>query len=51
MKLKGSFGCSDHEMLEFERNMSSEKGAKQTQYPEFQQMQLGLFRDLPGRVP
>ncbi|GAB0204681.1 hypothetical protein GRJ2_002933700 [Grus japonensis] len=48
IKLKGSLGCSDHEMVEF-RILRTARSKLTT--PDFRRADLGLFRDLLGRIP
>jgi len=45
VKVKGSLGCSDHEMVEFKilraaRRVHSEEGAQQACYPGLQESRL-----------
>ncbi|GAB0209752.1 hypothetical protein GRJ2_003440900 [Grus japonensis] len=51
VKLKGSLGCSDHEMVEF-RMLRAARGThcKLTTL-DFRRADFGLFRDLLGRIP
>ena len=47
IKLKGSLGCSDHEMVAF----SILRVARRACTLDFSRADFGLFRDLPGRIP
>jgi len=51
MKLKGSLGCSDHEMLEFKILRSVRRAYSKFTTLDFRRADFGLFRDLLGRVP
>lgn len=51
-KLKGSFGCSDHEMVVFKVNPWAVRKARSnlTTTLDYKRADLGLLRELPGRV-
>ncbi|PKU41619.1 hypothetical protein llap_8071 [Limosa lapponica baueri] len=51
MKLKGSLGCSDHEMVEFKVLRVVRRVHRKLVTVGFRRADLGLFRDLFGRVP
>ncbi|KAK4814166.1 hypothetical protein QYF61_009984 [Mycteria americana] len=51
MKLKGSFGCSDHEMVEFKILKVPRGVHSKLTTLDFRRADFGLFRDLLGRVP
>ncbi|GAB0208055.1 hypothetical protein GRJ2_003271200 [Grus japonensis] len=51
VKLKGSLGCSDHEMVEFEILRAARRAHSKLPTLDFRRADFGLFRDLLGRVP
>ena len=51
VKLKGSLGCSDHEMLEFKILRAARRTHSKLTILDFRRADFGLFRDLLGRVP
>ncbi|GAB0179465.1 hypothetical protein GRJ2_000411800 [Grus japonensis] len=51
MKLKGSLGCSDHEMVEFRILRTARRARSKLATLDFRRADFGLFRDLLGRVP
>ncbi|GAB0183107.1 hypothetical protein GRJ2_000776000 [Grus japonensis] len=51
MKLKGSLGCSDHEMVEFRILRAARRAHSKLTTLDFRRADFGLFRDLLGRVP
>ncbi|GAB0181834.1 mitochondrial enolase superfamily member 1 [Grus japonensis] len=51
VKLKGSLGCSDHEMVEFEILRAARRVHSKLTTLDFGRADFGLFRDLLGRVP
>ncbi|GAB0187151.1 hypothetical protein GRJ2_001180400 [Grus japonensis] len=51
VKLKGSLGCSDHEMMEFKILRAARKVHSKLTTLDFGRADFGLFRDVPGRVP
>ncbi|GAB0208082.1 mitochondrial enolase superfamily member 1 [Grus japonensis] len=50
-KLKGSLGCSDHEMVEFKILRAARKAHSKLATLDFRRADFGLFRDLLGRIP
>ncbi|GAB0204964.1 hypothetical protein GRJ2_002962000 [Grus japonensis] len=48
VKLKGSLGCSDHEMVEFKILRAARRVRSKL---DFRTADFGLFRDLLGRIP
>ena len=50
-KLKGSLGCSDHEMVEFKILRALRRAHSKLATLDCRRADFGLFRDLPGRVP
>ncbi|GAB0190215.1 hypothetical protein GRJ2_001486800 [Grus japonensis] len=50
VKLKGSLGCSDHEMMEFKILMAVRRAHSKLATLDFSRADYGLFRDLLGRV-
>jgi len=50
-KLKGSLGCSDHEMVEFRILRAVRRAHNKLTTLAFRRADFGLFRDLLGRVP
>ncbi|GAB0183347.1 hypothetical protein GRJ2_000800000 [Grus japonensis] len=51
VKLKGSLDCSDHEMTEFKILRAARRAHSKLTTLDFRRADLGLFRDLLGRVP
>ncbi|GAB0208089.1 hypothetical protein GRJ2_003274600 [Grus japonensis] len=51
VKLKGSLGYSDHEMVEFRILRAARKALSKLTTLEFRRADFGLFRDLLGRLP
>ncbi|GAB0177853.1 hypothetical protein GRJ2_000250600 [Grus japonensis] len=51
VKLKGSLGCSDHEMVEFRILRAAKKVHSKLTTLDFRRAGFGLFRDLLGRKP
>ncbi|GAB0191026.1 hypothetical protein GRJ2_001567900 [Grus japonensis] len=51
VKLKGSLGCSDHEMVEFKILRAVRRAHSKLTTLDFRRADFGLFRDLLGRVP
>ncbi|KAK4817455.1 hypothetical protein QYF61_015610 [Mycteria americana] len=51
VKLKGSLGCSDHEMVEFKILRAPRRVHSKLTTLDFRRADFGLFRDLLGRVP
>ncbi|GAB0202598.1 mitochondrial enolase superfamily member 1 [Grus japonensis] len=51
VKLKGSLGCSDHEMVEFRILRAARRACSKLTTLDFRRADFGLFRDLLGRVP
>ncbi|PKU36894.1 hypothetical protein llap_12800 [Limosa lapponica baueri] len=51
VKLKGSLGCSDHEMVEFKILRAVRRVCSKFTTLDFRRADFGLFRDLLGRVP
>ena len=50
VKIKGSLGCSDHEMVEFKILRAARRAHSKLPTLDFRRADFGLFRDLPGRV-
>jgi len=50
VKLKGSLGCSDHEMVEFRILRAAGRAHSKLTTLHFRRADFGLFRDLLGRV-
>ncbi|GAB0204724.1 highly reducing polyketide synthase PKS6 [Grus japonensis] len=50
VKLKGSLGCRDHEMVEFKILRAARRVRSKLTTPDFKRADFGLFRDLLGRV-
>ncbi|GAB0184043.1 hypothetical protein GRJ2_000869600 [Grus japonensis] len=50
-KLKGSLGCSDHEMVEFKILRTARRVHSKLTTLDFRRADFGLFRDLLGRIP
>ncbi|GAB0182749.1 hypothetical protein GRJ2_000740200 [Grus japonensis] len=51
VKIKGSLGCSDHEMVEFKILRAARRAHSKITALDFRRAAFGLFRDLHGRVP
>ncbi|GAB0208696.1 mitochondrial enolase superfamily member 1 [Grus japonensis] len=51
VKLKGSLGCSDHEMVEFRILRTARRAHSKLATLDFRRADFGLFRDLLGRIP
>ena len=51
VKLKGSLGCSDHEMLELKILRAARRAHSKLATLDFRRAGFGLFRDLLGRAP
>ncbi|GAB0202862.1 hypothetical protein GRJ2_002751800 [Grus japonensis] len=51
VKLKGSLGCIDHEMVEFKILRAARRAHSKLTTLDFRRAGFGLFRDLLGRVP
>ncbi|GAB0207196.1 hypothetical protein GRJ2_003185200 [Grus japonensis] len=51
VKLKGSLGCSDHEMVEFRILRAARRARSKITTLDFRRADFGLFRDLLGRIP
>ncbi|GAB0209274.1 mitochondrial enolase superfamily member 1 [Grus japonensis] len=51
VKLKGSLGCSDHEMVEFRILRAARRARSKLPTLDFRRADFGLFRDLLGRIP
>ncbi|GAB0203516.1 hypothetical protein GRJ2_002817200 [Grus japonensis] len=51
VKLKGSLGCSDHEMVEFKILRAVRRTHGKLTTLDFRRADFGLFRDLLGRMP
>ncbi|GAB0204649.1 mitochondrial enolase superfamily member 1 [Grus japonensis] len=51
IKLKGSLGCSDHEMVEFRILRAVRRAHSKLTTLDFRRADFGLFRDLLGRIP
>lgn len=49
-KVKGRYGCSDHETVELKIQRGVSKINRIT-IPDFRRADLGLFRDLLGKIP
>ena len=49
VKLKGSAGCSDHEMMEFKILRAARRMHSKLATLDFRRADFGLFRDLLGR--
>lgn len=50
VKLEGSFGCSDHKMMEFKILRVSKKVCSQLTTLDFKRAEFKLFRELHGRA-
>ncbi|GAB0210150.1 hypothetical protein GRJ2_003480800 [Grus japonensis] len=51
VKLKGSLGCSDHEMVEFRILRAARRAHSKLTTLDFRRADFGLLRDLLGRIP
>ncbi|GAB0182454.1 mitochondrial enolase superfamily member 1 [Grus japonensis] len=51
VKLEGSLGCSDHEMVEFKILRAARRARSKLTTLDFRRADFGLFRDLLGRIP
>ena len=51
VKLRGSLGCSYHEMVEFKILRATRKGHSKLITLDFQRADFGLFSNLLERVP
>ncbi|GAB0177964.1 hypothetical protein GRJ2_000261700 [Grus japonensis] len=51
VKLKGSLGCSDHEMVEFWILRAARRACSKLATLDFSRADFGPFRDLLGRIP
>ena len=51
VKLKGSLGCSDHEVVEFKILRGARRGHSKLTTLDFRRADFGLFRDPLGRAP
>ncbi|GAB0208438.1 hypothetical protein GRJ2_003309500 [Grus japonensis] len=51
VKLKGSLGCNDHKMVEFRILRAARRARSKLTALDFRRADLGLFRDLLGRIP
>ncbi|GAB0190131.1 hypothetical protein GRJ2_001478400 [Grus japonensis] len=51
VKLKGSLGCSDCEMVEFRILRAARRAHSKLTTLDFRRADFGLFRDLLGRIP
>ena len=51
MKLKGSLGCGDHELLEFKILRAVRRAHSKLTALDFRRADFGLIRNLLGRVP
>ncbi|GAB0207232.1 hypothetical protein GRJ2_003188800 [Grus japonensis] len=51
VKLKGSLGCSDHEMVELKILRAARRASSKLLTLDFRRADFGLFRDLLGRIP
>jgi len=51
VKLKGSLGCSDHEMVEFKIPRAARRVRSKLATLDFRRADFGLRRDLLGRIP
>lgn len=51
VKLKGSLGCSDHEMVEVKVLMAERREHSKLTTLDFMRADFGLFSDLLGRGP
>ena len=51
VRVKGSIGCNDHEMVEFKILRAARKAHSRLTTLGFRRADFDLFRDLLGRVP
>jgi len=51
VKVKGSLGCSDHEMVEFKILRAARKACSKLATLDFRRADFGLLRDLLHRTP
>ncbi|GAB0208020.1 hypothetical protein GRJ2_003267700 [Grus japonensis] len=51
VKLKGSLGCSDHEMVEIKILRAARRAHSKLTTLDIRRADFGLFRDLFGRIP
>ncbi|GAB0205499.1 hypothetical protein GRJ2_003015500 [Grus japonensis] len=51
VKLKGSLGCRDHEMVEFKTLRAARRVHSKLTTMDFRRADFGLSRDLLGRMP
>ncbi|GAB0209421.1 hypothetical protein GRJ2_003407800 [Grus japonensis] len=51
VKLKGSLGCRDHEMVEFRILRAARRAHSKLTTLDFRRADFGLLRDLLGRIP
>jgi len=51
MKVGGSLGCSDHEMVEFRILWGGSRTTKRIKTSDFRRAGFGLFLDLLGGIP
>ncbi|GAB0205396.1 hypothetical protein GRJ2_003005200 [Grus japonensis] len=51
VKLRGSLGCSDHEMVEFRILRAARRARSKLTTLDFRRADFGLFRNLLGRIP
>jgi len=51
VKVKGSLGCSDHEMMEFKILRAARRVCSKLTILNFRRADFGLLRDLLGRIP
>ncbi|GAB0190834.1 hypothetical protein GRJ2_001548700 [Grus japonensis] len=51
VKLKGSLGCSDHDVVEFKILRAARRAHSKLATLDFRRADFGLFRDLLGRLP
>ena len=51
VKVGGSLGCSDHEMLEFSIMCGGSRARSRINTPDFRRVNFGLFKDLLGGIP
>lgn len=47
----GSFGCSDHDMVEFMNLCGGDRAKSRVPALDFRRARFGLFKDLLGRIP
>jgi len=51
VKIRGSFGCSDHEMVEFRILRGGSRAKRRTTTPNFRRPGPNLLRHPLGRIP